>query len=290
MNKSYKKGTYWKITVIIPTYHRVVDLSELFDSILRQTINPVEIIVVDDTPDDSIKNVCEIYELEFEKSNTCLKYIRNPRQRGMTIARNVGVKNASGDIILFLDSDTVLYQKYIEKILEVYNDNANTLGVQGWIINSPKYNKIKHFLIQFFFKTFCLHHYSKNSCKFFEYPILLSNIINCTWLSGSNMSFKNDVFREFSFDESFNKYFLGEDKLFSHFIFQKYPNTLFITPYAKLIHNVSKEDRVEDKVYNDHIDRCRKYFLMQLFGFKGLIIYHWQMIGISIIRICKRFL
>jgi len=123
-----------------------------------------------------------------------------------------------------------------------------------------------------------------------ETPIILSKIINCEWLSGSNMALKRNVLNEFRFDENLTKYSFGEDKLLSHSIFQKYPNSLFITPYAKIIHKVSEGGRMEDKELNKHIDRCRKYFLMKLFGFNGLLIYHRQMIGISIIRICKRFL
>ncbi len=210
-----------EISVIIPTYYRPVDLSELFESILRQTINPVEVFVVDDTPNDSIKIVCEGYESKFEKIKTDLKYIRNPRERGITVARNVGVENAIGDIILFLDSDTILYQEYIEKILEVFKYNSNALGVQGWIIQKRKYNNSIYYLIQLFSKIFYSYHHSKNSCKYSEYPFILTKIINCEWLSGSNMAYKKDVFNEFRFDENITKYSAMEDVLFSHSIFQK---------------------------------------------------------------------
>jgi len=102
-----------KTSVVIPTYHRAFDLSEFFDSILKQTITPIEVLVVDDTPNDSIKTVCEEYKVKFEKRTADIKYIRNPRERSAAVARNVGLENAIGDIILFLDSDTILYQEYI---------------------------------------------------------------------------------------------------------------------------------------------------------------------------------
>jgi len=278
-----------KTSIVIPSYFRQIDLSELFDSILMQTITPVEVIVVDDTPNDSIKIVCEGYELKFKKINTDLKYIRNPKERGITIARNVGVEIALGDIIIFLDSDTIFHQKYIEKILEVFNDNSNALGVQGWIINHAEYNKI-NYLMKIFAKIFYLHYNTKNSCNFMEYPIILSNIINCTWLSGSNMAYKKDVFNEFRFDEKLKGYATGEDKLFSHSIFQKHPNSLFITPHAKIIHKVSEEGRLENKELIKLSNNCLKYVLRKLFGFKGLLRYHRQSIGRSIIRIINRYL
>jgi len=291
MNRSYTTYINSEISVIIPTYYRASDLSELFESILRQTINPVEVIVVDDTPNDTIKIVCEVYKSKYEKINTDIKYLRNPRELGLTVARNVGIENASGGIILFLDSDVILHQEFIEKILEVFKDNSNALGVHGWVGKEKiKYNKIIYLIYELLARIFHLYYHSKNSCKYPEYPCILTKIINCTHMRGCNMAFKKDVFNEFRFDENLTKYCFNEDLLFSHSIFQKYPNSLFITPYAKNIHKYSEAGRMEDKELNKNKRISRKYVLTKLFGFKGLLIYYWQNIGLSIVRICKSFL
>jgi len=290
MNRSYTTCKYSEISVIIPTYYRQFDLSELFNSILRQTITPIEVIIVDDTPNDTIKIVCEEYESKFEKINTCLKYFRNSRERSAAVARNVGIEKACSNIILFLDSDIILHTKFIEKILEVFKDNSNALGVQGWSNVNIKYRKIVYYFYQIFGKIFYSGRYSKNSCKFFEYPIILTKIINCTWLSGSNMAFKRNILNEFRFDENLTKYSYMEDKLLSYSIFQKYPNSLFITPYAKNIHKFSEAARMEYEELKEHNLRCRKYVLTKLFGFKGLLIYHWQNIGLLIGKRVKRYL
>lgn len=279
--------TYSEISVIIPTYYRQFDLSELFESILSQTVNPVEVIVVDDTPNDTIKIVCEGYESKYEKIETDLKYIKNPRQRSAAVARNVGIENAVGGLILFLDSDVILYPEFIEKILEVFHDNSNALGVQGWMIKGIIERKIKYHSMQIFNKIFYLSHHSKNRCKILEYPIVLSKIINCEKLSGANMAFKKNIFDEFRFDERLLKYSYMEDTLLSNSIFQKYPNSLFITPYAKLIHKTSKGGRMKDKELMKHKRRCRKYVLRKLFGFKGLLIYHRQNVGLSIFALAR---
>lgn len=290
MNRSYKTFKYSEISVIVPTYFRCIELPELFDSILRQTISPIEIIIVDDTPNETIKIVCEKYESKFEKINTDLKYFRNPRERSAAVARNVGFENASGDIILFFDSDVILYQRFIEKILEVFNDNSNALGVQGFIIRNIEDNKIKYYLYQLFVKIFYLYRFTRNSCKFNEYPFVLAKIINCEWMTGSNMAFRRNVFNEFRFDENLTKYSAMEDLLLSHSIFKKYPNSLFITPHAKIIHKHSEIGRMENKELEEHKLRCRKYVLTKLFGFKGLLIFHRQKIGLYMYRVCKRYL
>ncbi len=294
MNLPYNKCTHSKISVVIPTYYRKVDLSELFDSILRQTITPVEVIIVDDTPNDTIKNICEKYESKLEKINTYLKYFRNPRERSAAIARNVGIEKSCSNIILFLDTDIILHKKFIEKILEVFNDNSNALGVQGWSNQgwsnvNIKYRKSIYYFYQIFSKIFSIHHHSKNSCKFYETPVILTKIINCTYMSSSNMALKRNILNEFRFDENLLKYSYMEDKLLTNSIFQKYPNSLFMTPYAKNIHKQSEFGRMTDKDLDKHLDRCRKYVLTKLFGLKGLLLYYWQTIGISIIKIFKKY-
>jgi len=283
----------YTVSVVIPTYYRQNDLSEMFDSILRQTINPLEIIIVDDTPNEEIKSLCEEYKAKFEKMKTSLIYIRNFRKRSAAIARNIGIEEADGDIIMFFDSDIILYREFIEKTLDVFKQYSNAIGVQGWIINIIKESKIKYYFYQVLHKIFHLSHHSKNSCKYAKYPIILTKIISCETMSGANMSFKRDIFDEFRFDENLMKYSYMEDTLLSNSIFQKYPNSLFMTPYAKIIHKTSKEGRMEDKELIEHKCRCRKYVLKKLFGFKGLLIYHRQNLGRSIskkIRYLNHFL
>lgn len=269
-----------RVSVVVPTYYRAADLSELLDSLLRQTVKPLEVIIVDDTPDNTISAICQAYTIKFEKIGSKLIYFRNPKTRSLTISRNLGVKLAKGEIIMFLDSDVVLYTDYIEKILEIFRMYPTALGVQGWIAG-PKIEK-RGKLSQFLNKLFFLDHEAKDSCKFLEYPTVLTRVINCERLSGANMSYRREVFTEFRFDENLQKYCFMEDVLFSHSIFKKYPNSLFITPHAKCIHKSSESGRVERKELERLKNQHRKYVLVKLFGLKGILLYCWQSLGIKI--------
>ena len=158
-----------KVSVIIPTYYREHDLSELLDSLLQQSIKPFEVIVVDDTPTFIIKSTCEKYEKKFANLGISLIYIRNPEQRSAAIARNVGAKKADGDILMFFDSDIILYPDYIEKIVDVFQKYSNALGVQGWIANATKPDINP--LIKCLEIIFGIHEYLvKDQCKFKQYP------------------------------------------------------------------------------------------------------------------------
>jgi GT2 family glycosyltransferase len=268
------------VSVVVPTYYRVDDLSGLFDSLLRQTVKPFEVIAVDDTPDDVIRALCEEYEPMFESVGSKLFYVRNPGARSLTISRNVGVKLAGGELIMLLDSDVILHQNYIEKIMEVFRKYPDALGVQGWITNFEKGNVPR--FIQILNKVFFLGQSAKNSCKFFEYPVVLTKIINCERLSGANMTFKREVFDKFKFDENLQKYSYMEDVLFSHSIFKKHPKGLFITPYAKCVHKSSEAGRVESEELKRLSNEYSKYVLIKLFGSKGALLYFWQNVGTTI--------
>ena len=275
-----------KVSVIIPTYYRPTDLSELFDSLLKQTFKPLEVIVVDDTPTIVIKAVCHEYKAKFKELGIRLIYIKNPKERSLTIARNLGVERARGDIVMFFDSDVILHPTYIENILRVFKEHSNAVGVQGWIVFTRKRNKV-YYILQIIRKMFLLTHHSKNSCKFLGYPIVLTKTINCEALSGANMAFKRSVLNEFKFDESLKKYSYMEDVLLSHSIYKKYPNGLYITPDAKCLHKVTKKGKMKDVELRNHMRRCRKYVLTKLFGLKGSLIYYRQSVGISIIELIK---
>lgn len=275
-----------EVSVVIPTYYRSKDLAELFDSLLGQTVKPIEVIIVDDTPTDAIQTLCGIYYKKFENHGVKLIFIKNPRERSSAVARNVGAKRARGDIVMFLDSDVVLWPNYIEEILKVFQKHANAVGVQGYIsLQISTRNYFLGFLLnQIICKIFNLSHFSKNSCKFAEYPMVLTKVINCEELSGSNMAIRRDIFKEFNFDENLKGYAYMEDCLFSHSIFKKYPHGLYITPYAKCLHKQSIEGKGKGERWDFHLNSCRKYALTKLFGWRGLLIYFWQNIGIIILK------
>ena len=270
-----------KVSIVVPSYYRADDLSELLDSILGQTVRPFEVIVVDDTPNDTIGTLCDKYVVLFENMGSRLAYLRNPGERSLTISRNVGVKRAGGELIEFFDSDVVLHRDYIEKILEVFGKYPNALGVQGWIVNVKGKTD---WLSQTVNRVFFLNRLSKDSCRFLEYPAVLTRIINCESLSGANMTYRREIFSEFKFDESLKKYCYMEDVLFSNSIFKKYPKGLFITPYAKCSHKSSEAGRIESKELERLKNQHRKYVLMKLFGLRGALLYYWQNLGIVVKR------
>lgn len=237
-----------QVSIIIPTYNRVKDLEETLNSIIVQTTLPKEVIIVDDSDNDEIENVIEHGKNEFEEKSILLKYIRNKKEKSSAIARNIGIENAIGDIILILDDDVILDKDYIMEILKVYEKYPNALGVQGYITNL-NLSKFWNMISKILFRPY----YEKNKCRVLPstnatYPYLLDKVISCQWLSGSNHSYKREVFQSFRYDENLKRYSYKEDVDLSYQVFKQYQNSLYITPYARLIHKASEEGRLPNKM------------------------------------------
>ncbi len=103
------------VSIIIPTYNRAAEVVEAIESALSQTYSPLEIIVVDDGSTDDTRERLEPYV-----AGKKITYIFK-KNGGIASARNEGIKSATGDYILNLDSDDVLLPEAVEtkvKILE----------------------------------------------------------------------------------------------------------------------------------------------------------------------------
>jgi len=270
-----------RVSVLIPTYNRPDNLSEVLDSILKQTTRPDEVIVVDDhTPTSKIRTVCREHAANFRQMSIDLKYIRNPRERSVNTARNVGVEKSEGDIIFFLDDDMIPFEHFIQGILDIFERYPMALGVQGWMVDRAVYH---HPLSEAIRRFFLLFYHTTNSCKYFEYPSTLTKIINCQHLDGGCSAYRREVFSQFRFDENLKKSWNLGDQLFSYSIYQKHPLSLFITPNAKVFHKGSKKGRMTGVRSTRHGYRSRKYVLTGSFGFKGLLIFYWQNLGFFVI-------
>jgi glycosyltransferase involved in cell wall biosynthesis len=286
-----------QVSVVIPTYYRRKDVDRCLDSIVVQTTLPKEVIVVDDSENDEVKNLIEQKKEKFKQKGIDLRYIRNKRERGLTIARNIGVENATGDVILFLDSDVILDKEYIREILKVYKEKPNTLGVQGLICTDRKAKRKLSKFIEAFNKVFYIQLDEKNKFRLLpslgvSFPSVVDEIINCEWLSGANQSYRREILKEFRWDENLKRYSQGEDLDLPYRIFKKYPDSLFMTPHAKLVHNEAEEGRPQKRelIYMDIIYLTYLFYKNIDQNLKNKLIYIWSWIGRTMFGIVSSIL
>ena len=127
-----------KVSVIIPTFNRFSLISRAIDSVLNQTIKPFEIIVVDDGSSDNTST--------FIKNNYKSVKLIKQNNLGVSKARNVGIKNSSGDWIALLDSDDEWKKNKLEvqiKSLSEYDYYSVCHTNEIWIRNGIRVNQKK---------------------------------------------------------------------------------------------------------------------------------------------------
>lgn len=101
-----------KITVIVTIYNTPSEyLIKCIESIINQTLKEIEIILVNDGSTEEIRGICE----KYKNKDSRIKLI-NQGNQGESVARNVGIENATTDNITFVDSDDWIEQDMCEKI------------------------------------------------------------------------------------------------------------------------------------------------------------------------------
>jgi len=131
-----------KVSIIIPTINRPKNLEKCLKNLTINTnYKDYEIIIVDSsTSVNALKNNREIAE-KFQA-----RYVYEPR-KGLSIARNTGIKNAKGDIIVFIDDDFIVARDWLKYIIRNYNDR-NVMAVTGRMIDVVPNPLIKDILEQ----------------------------------------------------------------------------------------------------------------------------------------------
>jgi teichuronic acid biosynthesis glycosyltransferase TuaG len=106
-----------RVSVIIPTYNRADLIGETIESVLNQTFDDFEIIIVDDGSTDSTKEAVRRFDGP-------IKYLYQ-ENRGRSCARNKGFEISCGDYICFLDSDDVLNPRMLDLQVSLLDSNAS---------------------------------------------------------------------------------------------------------------------------------------------------------------------
>jgi len=117
------------VSVIIPTYNRAHLVGRAIRSVLNQTYQDFEIIVVDDGSTDNTEEVVKSF------NDPRIRYIRHEKNRGGSAARNTGIRAARGEYIAFLDSDDEWLPTKLEKQIELL-ETAPAIGAvySGYVV------------------------------------------------------------------------------------------------------------------------------------------------------------
>lgn len=114
---SETKVNFPKISIVVPVYNTEEVLPDCLDSLRNQTMQDIEMILVDDGSNDRSGQICD----EYAKHDSRITVIHKKNER-QGVARNVGVKHAKGQYIMFVDSDDYIPKEACEKLYGVTMD------------------------------------------------------------------------------------------------------------------------------------------------------------------------
>lgn len=114
-----------KVSVIIPCYNDKEYIQETISSVLNQTFQDFEVIIVDDGSDVATKKF--LSGIHHEKIR-----LISQENKGLSAARNTGIENAIGDYILTIDSDDTFDSSFLEKAVAVLDANPTVCAVSSY--------------------------------------------------------------------------------------------------------------------------------------------------------------
>jgi len=118
-----KAAPRWTVSVVVPAYNAEATIGVCIESLLAQTRAPDEIIVVDDASTDGTAGIVARYPVRL---------VRLVQNSGPGVARNEGVKAASGDILAFTDSDCVTPPDWLARIVRELDDESIVAVTGGY--------------------------------------------------------------------------------------------------------------------------------------------------------------
>lgn len=190
-----------KISIIVPVYNAQKTLNKCIDSILRQSFNDFELILINDGSIDNSGTICDRYaEIDHR-----IKVIHKKNQ-GVSHTRNIGLENASGKYIQFIDSDDWIEETILEKLISFMVGNTDIVicGYNRVLMNENIY-KIEKEIYAKKVIGIKIEEFLKNFYYYFELEIM-----NALWnkLFKRELIYKNNI----KFNENLS---LGEDLLFN---------------------------------------------------------------------------
>lgn len=210
----------FSVSIIIPAYNSEKTLETCLISVLRQTYpsDKTDIHVINDGSTDNTDKI--LRKMAIGKNI----FIHTLRQNsGLASARNTGVQNSTGDIVIFLDSDMEVTTDFVENHVR-FHEKPDVIGVLSAILPAPenpldKYQKYLYF--------------SRRGAK--KYAVQSPIPFN-VFILGITSVKRHAIISAGGFDDLITSYG-GEDTELAYRLWQKFPDGLFYAPHIKVIHH-----------------------------------------------------
>jgi len=224
------------VSVVLTTYaaDRLKDVEDALDSLQAQTYPNLEIIFVG----ENARSVCDhVVAYASERHMTNLKAVFNDGKPGLSAARNLGIRQAQGEIIAFLDDDAMAFPDWAQEMASSLAESDGPIAVTGPAFPAWEDESMDWFPEEFFWIISC------HTPALEREP---AHGVRNVW--GVNMGFRREAFDRGCFDERLGGNMgaadgsklglLGEDTLFSIRVRQETGRPLIYNPRLRVQHKV----------------------------------------------------
>jgi len=221
------------VSIVISTHDRPDSLTSVFDSVLRQTLPPRQIIVVNDGGLDVPAELSD----RARAAGIAFRHERLDTA-SLTASRNRGLALADGDVVLLMDDDGALPPDYLARLAELYQaDHAGLVAGIGGVMDDPGLRAPAKRLWLALAHLMARGPWSPARCaaRYVRLPAALAGRLRpARWLSGGAISLRGQVAATERFEERFCGYALYEDREFCLRVGRR--RALFLAPQLRVRH------------------------------------------------------
>ncbi len=185
------------LSIVVTSYtvERLKDIFELIDSIKAQSYPDIETVFVAERSDELFDRARAYLS---EKAMPKAKVVFNHGEPGLSAARNLGIQEAEGDIIAFVDDDIVLFPDWADEMVKTYEDNS-VIGVTGPAFPLWEDESMNWLPEEFYWIISCSGFTGWNELR----------AVRSAW--GNNMSFRKEAFNHCRFSGDFGQTTGGQE-------------------------------------------------------------------------------
>ncbi len=225
-----------KFSVIIPVYNVEAYLQACLDSVLNQTFEDWEAICVNDGSTDNSATILE----EYENKDGRFKIVNQPNG-GLSSARNMGLKAAAGDYVLFLDSDDWLESNALEKVSEsLADEDMLCFSGRRFFEKEGRYHEADQLKPQEY--TAGMDYYNENALavRDFAFVCVVLRAYKREFLLSHDLWFKEGIFHEDNLFTPFACYYAEKVKVINDCLYdyRVRANSITTTGNIKRLHDL----------------------------------------------------
>jgi len=217
------------ISVVICTYNRDKFIRSALESLTRQTLpsSRFEVLVVDNNSTDQTAAICQAFIAETSQQNFFYHFEPN---KGLSSARNRGIKEARGEVITYIDDDAIATEGFLQELFDFFTNHPGAAGAGGKVIPIYPGEAEPAWMNKYLYGFVTRQDFGGEKMKYtprMKYP------------AGCNMSYRKNILEKVNgFNEELH--FRSDDKLIN-FRVRKFSDDIWYIPGAMVYHHIDGE-------------------------------------------------